>query len=49
MSDVISELQTIVGEGHVLTAADLRAGYETDWTGRWHGESLAVVRPADTR
>jgi len=33
----------------VLTAADLRAGYETDWTGRWHGESLAVVRPADTR
>jgi FAD/FMN-containing dehydrogenase len=49
MSDLIAALQTIVGNGHVLTAADLRAGYETDWTGRWHGESLAVVRPADTR
>ena len=48
MSDLISALQTIVGERHVLTDADLRAGYETDWTGRWHGESLAVVRPADT-
>jgi FAD/FMN-containing dehydrogenase len=48
VSDLISELQTIVGDGHVLTAADLRAGYETDWTGRWQGESVAVVRPADT-
>jgi FAD/FMN-containing dehydrogenase len=25
----------------------LRAGYETDWTGRFHGDALAVVRPAD--
>ena len=49
MSDLISTLETIVGERHVLADADLRAGYETDWTGRWHGESLAVVRPADTR
>ncbi len=48
MSDLISALQAIVGERHVLVDADLRAGYETDWTGRWHGESLAVVRPADT-
>jgi FAD/FMN-containing dehydrogenase len=30
----------------VLADADLRAGYETDWTRRWHGEALAVVRPA---
>jgi FAD/FMN-containing dehydrogenase len=49
MSDLISALQAIVGERHVLSDADLRAGYETDWTGRWHGESLAAVRPADTR
>ena len=48
MSDLISALQAIVGERHVLVDADLRAGYETDWTGRWHGEALAVVRPADT-
>jgi FAD/FMN-containing dehydrogenase len=32
----------------VLTDADLRATYETDWTGRWRGESLAVVRPGST-
>jgi FAD/FMN-containing dehydrogenase len=49
MSDLISALQAVVGERQVLVDADLRAGYETDWTGRWHGESLAVVRPADTR
>ena len=48
VSGLIPELRTIVGEGHVLTAADLRAGYETDRTGRWQGEALAVVRPADT-
>jgi len=47
MSDLISALQAIVGEPHVLADADLRSGYESDWTGRWHGESLAVVRPAD--
>ncbi len=48
MSDLISTLEAIVGERHVLADADLRAGYETDWTGRWRGESLAIVRPADT-
>jgi FAD/FMN-containing dehydrogenase len=49
MNELLSELRTIVGERHVLDTADLRAGYEVDWTGRWLGESLAVVRPADTR
>jgi FAD/FMN-containing dehydrogenase len=49
MSDLIPTLETIVGERHVLADPDLRAGYETDWSNRWHGESLAVVRPADTR
>jgi FAD/FMN-containing dehydrogenase len=48
MSELLSDLRTIVGDEHVLADADLRAGYETDWTGRWHGESQAVVRPADT-
>jgi FAD/FMN-containing dehydrogenase len=41
-------LAEIVGAGHVLTDPDRRAGYERDWTGRWAGEALAVVRPADT-
>jgi FAD/FMN-containing dehydrogenase len=48
MGELLLDLRTIVGEEHVLAAADLRASYETDWTGRWHGESQAVVRPADT-
>ena len=48
MNELLSDLRTIVGAGHVLADADLRASYETDWTNRWHGESLAVVRPADT-
>lgn len=38
----------VVGEGHVLREADLRAGYETDWTRRYHGEAPFVVRPAST-
>jgi FAD/FMN-containing dehydrogenase len=47
----VSLLQTlagIVGAGHVLGDSARRAGYERDWTGRWVGEALAVVRPADT-
>lgn len=33
---------------NVLVDADLRAGYETDWTGRFHGSARGVVRPAST-
>jgi len=40
-------LAAIVGADQVLTDADLRAGYETDWTGRFAGRAVAVVRPAD--
>lgn len=45
---LISALRAAVGESHVLTDPDLRASYETDWTRRWHGEALAVVRPFTT-
>src|SRR5699024_6831799 len=37
-----------VGAGHVLTGPETTAGYVTDWTGRYRGRALAVVRPADT-
>lgn len=47
-AELLARLRAIVGDNHVLSAADLRAGYETDWTRRWHGSALAVVRPADT-
>ncbi len=41
-------LSSIVGSEHVLTDADQRAGYETDWTGRYRGRCSAVVRPGTT-
>ena len=41
-------LRSAVGPEHVLLDPDLRASYETDWTGRFSGESRAVVRPATT-
>lgn len=44
---LLAALRTAVGDQHVLVDADLRAGYETDWTRRWHGDSIAVVRPAN--
>jgi FAD/FMN-containing dehydrogenase len=45
--DVLQRLASIVGPSHVLTDPDLTAAFEVDWTGRWSGRSLAVVRPAD--
>jgi FAD/FMN-containing dehydrogenase len=44
----LDTLRAAVGPSHVLTDPDLRASYETDWTRRWRGEALAVVRPATT-
>jgi FAD/FMN-containing dehydrogenase len=38
-------LRAAVGERHVLAEPDLRAPYETDWTGRFHGDASLVVRP----
>ena len=39
-------LREIIGDSHCLTDPGLRASYETDWTRRFHGDALAVVRPA---
>jgi FAD/FMN-containing dehydrogenase len=38
----------IVGGAHVLADDDRRAGYESDWTGRYGGRASLVVRPATT-
>ena len=46
--ELTDKLRSIVGDAHVLTDADLKASYETDWTGRFNGEALLVARPADT-
>ena len=45
---LLGELRAIVDERNVLVDPGLRAGYEVDWTGRWRGNCLAVVRPGDT-
>ncbi|HST67586.1 MAG TPA: FAD-binding oxidoreductase [Mycobacteriales bacterium] len=42
---VEAQLAELVGPQHVVTDADLRAGAEVDWTGRWRGTARAVVRP----
>jgi FAD/FMN-containing dehydrogenase len=46
--ELVKALREATGAAQVLTDADLRAGYETDWTRRWHGSAVAVVRPAST-
>ncbi|UQE74324.1 FAD-binding oxidoreductase [Gordonia sp. PP30] len=45
---LLDDLAGIVGGAHVLTDPAITAGYLTDWTGRWTGDALAVVRPGDT-
>ena len=44
---LVRELTSIVGEPHVLTG-EATAGYAADWTGRFRGQTPAVVRPRDT-
>jgi FAD/FMN-containing dehydrogenase len=49
MTDPLRErCAAIVGAPHVLSDPEDRAGYETDWTGRFHGVARFVVRPANT-
>jgi FAD/FMN-containing dehydrogenase len=45
---LMDALRQIVGDRHLLTDAALRASYETDWTRRFSGRALAVVRPGST-
>jgi FAD/FMN-containing dehydrogenase len=45
---VLGSLVGIVGERHVLTG-DAAAGFAVDWTGRFRGQTQAVVRPKDTQ
>lgn len=47
-SEVISALRAIVGDEHVLDTADVMEPYCVDWTRRFSGPALAVVRPEST-
>jgi FAD/FMN-containing dehydrogenase len=48
VSELEEELRAIVGTAQLLVEPDLRAGYETDWTGRFTGTARCVVRPGST-
>ena len=48
-SALLAELSSVVGEAHVLTDPDQVASYCIDWTRRFRGDALAVVRPASTQ
>jgi FAD/FMN-containing dehydrogenase len=43
-----ADLRAAAGDAHVLADAELRAPYETDWTGRFSGTARFVVRPGST-
>jgi FAD/FMN-containing dehydrogenase len=45
---LIDALAGALGDRDVLTADDVRAPFEYDWTGRFRGRARAAVRPADT-
>lgn len=42
------ELTEVVGRPHVLCDPEVTAGYCTDWTGRFRGQTPMVVRPGST-
>ncbi len=47
-AELAAALSSIVGAANVLVDPEVRAPFETDWTRRFSGPSLLVVRPAST-
>jgi FAD/FMN-containing dehydrogenase len=48
MTQLIEQLQSIVGKAAGITDPQEAAPYATDWRKRYFGKPLAVVRPAST-
>ncbi len=46
--DLLASLREAVGDGQVVTDPDVVTPYSQDWTRRWQGKPLAVVRPGST-
>ncbi len=44
----LAAVREAVGPDHCLSDPDLKASYELDWTRRFGGPALVVVRPANT-
>jgi len=47
-NSVLAELADIVGAAHVVTEPDVMADYLVDWSRRFQGVAMAVVRPGST-
>lgn len=47
-SNLIAQLVEVVGQSHVLVDPDVVSGYEEDWSRRFRGLGLCVVRPGTT-
>jgi FAD/FMN-containing dehydrogenase len=47
-AELLDHLRALLGEAQVLTAAADVEPYVHDWRGRYHGTTLAVLRPAST-
>ena len=45
--DLLNDLVAALGSGQVLTGSD-RASYQSDWTGQYTSDPVAVVRPGST-
>jgi FAD/FMN-containing dehydrogenase len=45
--DLPARLRQLVADGQVVTDPEVMAPYSEDWTRRWQGKPLAVVRPAN--
>ncbi len=43
-----AELVDVIGSRHVVTDPEITAGWSVDWTGRFRGDTPAVVRPGST-
>ncbi|MFK8076748.1 MAG: FAD-binding oxidoreductase [Granulosicoccus sp.] len=48
MSNIVEDIQAIVGGEYVLTNPNDVAGFVTDWTGQYRSSALAVVSPCTT-
>jgi FAD/FMN-containing dehydrogenase len=48
VGEFLTGCREALGAAHVLVDPDVTAGYATDWSGRFRGETPAVVRPGST-
>ena len=48
LTALISQLRSVVGDSHLLDEPSVMEAYCVDWTGRFVGPALCVVRPGST-